>query len=614
MAFNEQEQSIIKWGLANGKSKQDVTSAIEKYRSGGVMQKPSTSTTLPTNTSTFDAKKGISGLPGEFTKNLITPEVRSDVNNRVQRVGEILNRKDSSLPEKAVQTFGQGAGAAANFLEKSVLAIPGAKEVAGAVSDGIDWLATSNSSPLKHLGDVIGSDKSVQKMVELYDTDQNFKDSVDAVGNTVRLGGDVDALVQSTQFAKNVVERVLKGKPMPTPVPPKEGSIEAIQESQYGFKPGMRKVFDDALMNGDKSLVKKLLPDVPQSYKATLTDKINSVIGKQTDIAPGAVEAGANVISKEKAVGGNIVKDIIPNAERWANHEVTKALDLTQGDVKNIAQSTGNEVGEFIADKNLIGVNKESTLKNVKDFYDTNYKQVRSEIAKVKTRYLANEIPQYVESLKEIKKQITDVAGLQEANKEIDVLLKKKVIKVEDVQRAKELLDDHFSLYKATGDVKEGVAKTGLAKIRSTLQTFIEKEVKKATGADIRELNNNVRTARSISDAIETRSTRGLTRSMISASDLITFLTGSAAFGNPLSGALAVVVKKIYQSPSFKLRVSKWLDGVGDTRRLKIQQDLQKGIVPPEIKELQSSVDSGNKESAQSKELNTNKSSLPNND
>ena len=63
----------------------------------------------------------------------------------------------------------------------------------------------------------------------------------------------------------------------------------------------------------------------------------------------------------------------------------------------------------------------------------------------------------------------------------------------------KELLDDYDRLFTLTGDVQAGLAKQGIAQIRGELQKFIETEVKNTTGADIRALNNNVSTAKELS-------------------------------------------------------------------------------------------------------------------
>lgn len=140
----------------------------------------------------------------------LTDIVGQDIAERTSRVGDILGRKGTGPLTKGVQVFGQGAGLAATTLEQSALKVPGIKQAAKAIGEGINWLTTSDMSPVKALGDVIGSNKTLQTAVRLYDTDQNFKDSIDAVANIVRLGGDVDAVINSANFATNVTNKVIK--------------------------------------------------------------------------------------------------------------------------------------------------------------------------------------------------------------------------------------------------------------------------------------------------------------------------------------------------------------------------------------------------------------------
>lgn len=208
MAFNEKEQEIIKWGLANGKSKSEVTQAINNFRLGISVPKKEAVETKPAEPSFVDGLK-------------------EDLNTRVERTGDILNRKDTSIAEKGVQLFGQGAGLASNVIEKTVEQVPGVKQAIGALGSGINWLATSEMSPIKHLGDVIGSSKGLQEIVNLYDTDPNFKDSVDAVANIARLGGNVQLAEESqylsadsVNFTKNVTNKIIDKTKSMVPPPP----------------------------------------------------------------------------------------------------------------------------------------------------------------------------------------------------------------------------------------------------------------------------------------------------------------------------------------------------------------------------------------------------------
>lgn len=276
------------------------------------------------------------------------------------------------------------------------------------------------------------------------------------------------------------------------------------------------------------------------------------------------------------------VKDVSPTYEHIINDQIVKAFDLTQNDVKNILSSTGNHVGDFVAKHNLIGDTVESSQKLLQDFYQKNYKTVRSEINKVTTEYKPSSIPRYTEALKELQKKITDVPGLQKVSNQVNQLLDKKTIKLADIQTAKELMDDHFSLYKVTGDVGEGIAKKGLNNIRKDLRGFIEKEVKNNNGKDIFDLNNKVSTSQSILGAIEDRTTRASTRQKITLSDLSLFGSGSLA-GSPFVGIGLVFAKKILESPSVRLRIANYLKTLSAAKRAKIQATMAAGKIPAEL-------------------------------
>lgn len=300
----------------------------------------------------------------------------------------------------------------------------------------------------------------------------------------------------------------------------------------------------------------------------------------------GADPAGpaATIASRTRGMATNVVNDILPAAQRSINHQVAKAFDLTPGDLNNIFRSTGNDVGEWISKHNLIGDNVKSTEANLQNFFKQNYDSVRSEIAKDKTVYAQYQIPRFVDALNQIKQKVAGVPGLEKVHNEVQNLLIKPKLKLEDVQRVKELMDKHFSLYKVTGDVGESVAKEGLANMRHDLQSFIENKVEKNTGADIRDMNRNVATSRSITEAITTRSQRGLTRAHLTWRDVATGFVASQ-FGGPLVGLSAVVLKKIAFSPTMRLRTARYLDQFSDFQRAKIKAQLQKGQVPKELED-----------------------------
>lgn len=307
---------------------------------------------------------------------------------------------------------------------------------------------------------------------------------------------------------------------------------------------------------------------------------------RATGAATHAVATRAKSAASRVGSGtATVVKDIVPSRQGMINHQVSRALDLTPGDLNNIARSTGNEVAPWLSELNLIGKNKAHTQQLVDEFYQTNYKTVRDEIGKVTRTYAPYQIPRYTDALTQIQQKVRGVPGLEKIAAEVDNLLHKPDIRLAEVQHVKELMDNHFNLYKVTGDVGEGVAKEGLDNIRRDLKQFIEAEVKANTGADIAKLNNNVATARSISDAVTTRSSRGLTRSNLKLGDLGVFGIGSA-YGTPLFGLALLFGKKLLESPTIRLRIARYLDKQSDARKVKLQEELAAGRVPQELEKL----------------------------
>lgn len=319
----------------------------------------------------------------------------------------------------------------------------------------------------------------------------------------------------------------------------------------------------------------------PTALKAT-GEAVTGAAKSTVDSAKNAVTSTGDKAGSATSYIKSAVHDVLPNTQTLINHEVSKALDLTPSDLSNLSKSTGNDAGTWLSDHNLIGTNKETTQKNIQNFFTQNYDTVRSEIGKVDTVYKPYQIPRYIDSLKQIQKQIRDVPGLEKENVVVDNLINKKDLSLGDVQTAKELMDKHFNLYKVTGDVSQGVAKEGLANMRSELKTFIEDQVQEKTGADIKALNNNVSTARSLNDAIETRSPKGLTRSHISMRDAMMGL-GLTYFGSPVLGLAAVAMSKILSSPTVRLRIARYLDTLSDAHKRKISLQLKEGKVPAEL-------------------------------
>lgn len=300
----------------------------------------------------------------------VTDRISSDLNNRIDSYDAIQKRTDTSLPEKALQTFGQGAGLAANTVETAVSEVPGVKQALQAYGTGINWLAENNMSPIKHLGDIIGSNKTLQAATQLYDTDKSFKDTVDAVANTVRLGTDVQAIIGSANFATNVTNKIItKVKTLPDNVPSLSGGSGGINQ---GISEKATNVSSD-IMNR----VARLKPTDFNEFKR-ISDKTPGEYLAQT----GNFGTPEQIIQNESVKFVNSMKAVDSELEKlpglYKDGAISDALDgllekAKSVSSKNVKANYQAQIESLIAKHNTTGLSM-SDINTVKRLYERNVK------------------------------------------------------------------------------------------------------------------------------------------------------------------------------------------------------------------------------------------------
>lgn len=346
----------------------------------------------------------------------------------------------------------------------------------------------------------------------------------------------------------------------------------------------------DFAMSGAGKTTARVAEDVQNTSAFLGLKGAKPVGGAIKTAAQGGTNAVAGMGSKIGAAGkqiGGALKDIKPEAGSFITHQVSQALHLTPGDMSNFFGKIDQDVGQFVADNNLIGETAEATLENLRTFKNANYDAVRTEIANVPKAYKISQVPRYYDSLKQVYEQVDGVKGLEKTAVEVENMLKKEVVTLEDVQRVKELMDDHFQLYKVTGDVKDATSKKGVATMRQELKEFVENEVSANNPqADIRGMNKNVQASRALLDAAELRTPRGLKSYQPGMGDWAMFGFGSVMGGgfNPLTGIAALFFKKALETPSVRLRLAKLVDEMSDARKARAKAELESGVIPNEFR------------------------------
>ena len=414
-------------------------------------------------------------------------------------------------------------------------------------------------------------------------------DTAKAVGTLIKgVGGKVgEAALEKTKPGQAILNkmnesRVARGiAPLPTN---EQGVIQAAETPEIQVANAVGAYFEDrygSFDNAKESFVEdpagvladlaSVISGVGATVRATgQAGRINSIANAGSAItrAGQALEPttviGKAITAPIRAVGnsgvGRMIGETLPTPTSITQGQVVKALDLTQGDLQRISATTGNDVTEFITRNNLLKDTPEEIAFALDDVKANTMALVRNEVSAVDTVYKAAEVPRLQDGMRVILQGVDKVTGLEDEAGEIRRLLQQDDYSLSDVQRAKELIDANSSIYSRMGDVRSSSQAKGLDNVRKDLRVFIEDEVSKATNGatDIRKLNNDVSTSKSISDAIEARATRGLTRQSVTVFDGILGFSAGAAI-SPEVGLAVFVTKKLSETPSFRIALAKTL-------------------------------------------------------
>jgi len=414
-------------------------------------------------------------------------------------------------------------------------------------------------------------------------------DTAKAVGTLIKgVGGKAgEAALEKTKPGQAILNkmnesRVARGiAPLPTN---EQGVIQAAETPEIQVANAVGAYFEDRYGSFDNA--KESFVEDPAGVLADLASvisgggaairgagqagRINSIADAGSAITrAGQALEPTNVIGKAitapiRAVGnssvGRMIGETLPTPTSITQGQVVKALDLTQGDLQKISATTGNDVTDFITRNNLLKDTPEEIAFALDDVKANTMALVRNEVSAVTTVYNPSDVPRLQDGMRVILAGVDKVTGLEDEAAEIRKLVQQDSYSLSDVQRAKELIDANSSIYSKFGDVKSSSQAAGLDNVRKDLRAFIEDEVSKATNGatDIRKLNNDVSTSKSISDAIEARATRGLTRQSVTVFDGILGFSAGAAI-SPEVGLAVFVTKKLSETPSFRIALAKTL-------------------------------------------------------
>ena len=367
MAFNLQEQEIIKAGVAGGKTRQEVESALNRYRSG---QGP---------------------IVKEEPKPEITERVGTMLAERAGKIGEAQTRqeqgKQSSI-ETAFQAFGHGLGAAGETAFETVRAVP----ILGGVIDKVIEVGIAGAKQIVESNPQFKKD--IETATEAYkNLDDRTKANLGAFGEVLSafLGGAggkagtkigiktsekiieegietgvkiaakgrsvVDDAFNSARKLKDDVQVYLAEKNVD---PKLKASVERLQEPLYlqGTKRLENPVstYDKMFEQSNKSKVDIKIDSPIEGVGSEMGDAFNVVIAQRKAV-------GAKMGEELKKVG-NVKTDI---ADSFTSFETAlKESDLTfdatkgklvAGNTSKMAAEDISLIEDYVKELNKLGTN-----------------------------------------------------------------------------------------------------------------------------------------------------------------------------------------------------------------------------------------------------------------
>lgn len=302
-------------------------------------------------------------------------------------------------------------------------------------------------------------------------------------------------------------------------------------------------------VRGAKTAARPVLSQT-KAFAADVAERAAKLKAPKVEL-PGAGAVGQAAKEVAKTVGMDEIRDKM--ISRTFGFSPTTDI----ANFRKIANDDNFNIGEFMQRYDLIKNTREDTVEALTKFKNENFETVRDAVLLVDDTYSVDDVTGLRDMLEAMKSDVRGKPGLESYEQRISEILDSDQIDLYDVQTAKGLFDDIESVYKRSGEPKEGFKSMGLSNLRQGVKEFIENRVSdKYPEIDIKELNQNTRISKATLDAIALRAGKQDTGSALKFLDVTTFGFGSLL--HPAIGLGALGIKKFLESSPIRLRIAKF--------------------------------------------------------
>ncbi len=314
------------------------------------------------------------------------------------------------------------------------------------------------------------------------------------------------------------------------------------------WKPGLKKQFDTALMEGNADEAKRLLPDVPEEYATRFSDKLDELgvsVKRQKGVS-GLIRGAADeqeLSNTAKRFGGK------PNKSEGGDGLLRKLVGMddfnTGGSADDLAKSADDVITRdsgVIAEATEGMSNKGVTMQKAK--YLTHLDDKMKTIKDPESRAIIKAVKENIEGMYENAGAVVD-----DVDPSVHYALKQeiggkgnwnKLMAEEDVTKGK--------LYK---------------EIYNLMNDDLDEALKNAKFDQFREVNKNISTAYAARRYTSRISEKIATKSPISAVDILA-LMGFTVAGSPAAGIGAVLGRRAATSPLAQKGIVAGMRGLAD--------------------------------------------------
>ena len=355
--FTTQEQEIIKYGLQNGKSKQEVTDAITSYRTGILPTKP----VAPTPTFLQDAGQDLAQIGTDIKESTIS---RAD---KTQQALDAGARGEQGALRTTGQIIGQGAGFTSDIIGnvfKGVVKAVLPQEAETGIKTGISNVMTP----------VMESEIAKSVIAKYNNLDEKTKRDIDATLGVVSLAGDIVGAGVGKRVAQTGVEQSLK-----VGVKGLETGLKATQQvgktvsklGDTGIGQSAKEVAERiprAFGRAKETLqqtkerairIKQSTPEVATAIKSKLDQNVIDVVTGADKVTQKSFKEVVDIASAPKKVG------IKTQPTKVGGDLVSKQYDLILKEKNVVGKQLGDITDSLSKTKSIVMTDSFSQIDNV---------------------------------------------------------------------------------------------------------------------------------------------------------------------------------------------------------------------------------------------------------